>query len=401
MKSRMRGKKILLAISGGISAYKMPDVVHGWMKAGCEVEIMMTEAAEKFVSPLSLSTLTGRRVWFERDFLSAEHGWKIPHIKLTERADILVVAPCTANVLRICAQGDGSTLIGASVLACTKPKILFPAMNSNMLENGATQEHMKRAEELGFEIAESEEGLLACGYIGKGRLPSSEVIDSYIERALYPKKDLAGKKVLVTAGPTHEYIDPVRYISNPSSGKMGFEVARNAYYRGAEVVLVSGPVNIAPPFGVRVIETVSARQMYDACIAEAPECSIIVKAAAVGDFRAADMKAHKIKRRKGEPMTVELVQNPDIAAELGRRKKLGQVLIGFAAETDDLIENAKRKIESKNLDMIAVNDILAKDAGFKTDTNRVSLITADGKRFDIAGTKDEVAEAILDRAAEL
>lgn len=399
MKRRTGSKNILLGISGGIAAYKMPDMVHGWVKAGCEVEIILTEAAENFVSPLVLSTLTGKRVWLERDFLSAEQGWKIPHIALTDWADVFVVAPCTANVLRVCAQGDGSTLLGASLLACAKPKLFFPAMNCNMLENGATRDNIRIIREMGCEVIEPESGILACGYEGKGRLPSEAVINACIERALTSKKDLCGKKVLVTAGPTHEFIDPVRYIGNPSSGKMGYAVARAAYRRGADAVLVSGPSNLEPPYGVRLVPVISADEMYEACMAEAPDSDIVVKAAAVGDFRAAKTSVQKIKRGDADKFTLELVQNRDIAAALGREKREGQIIVGFAAETENLESNALGKMRSKKLDMIAVNDVSADDAGFAAETNKIVLLDSGGGREEISGTKDEVAEAILDRAA--
>ena len=216
-----RPKRILFGVSGGIAAYKAPDVLHGWVKLGFEVETVLTEAAEQFVSPLALSTLSKRRVWRERDFLSAEYGWQIPHISLTDWADLFVIAPCTANVLRAAAQGDGSTLLGAALLANTKPLLLFPAMNGKMLASGPVQEHIKILKERGAEIIDPDSGLLACGYEGKGRMPSAAVINDYIMRALCDKKDFAGRRVAVTAGPTHEYIDPVRFISNPSSGKDG------------------------------------------------------------------------------------------------------------------------------------------------------------------------------------
>lgn len=396
-----QGKKILLGVSGGIAAYKAPDILRRWVKAGCEVEVILTESAEQFVSPLVISTLTHKRCWLERDFLSREEGWKIPHISLTDWCDIFVVAPCTANVLRQCSDGDGSTLIGAAMLACAKPMLLFPAMNSKMLNNAATQRYMRCVSEMGREIVDPDEGMLACGYEGKGRLPSYEVIDAHVWRALYPRKDMSGMKVLVTAGPTHEYIDPVRFISNPSSGKMGCEIARNAWYRGAEVTLVRGPVALQPLEGVTTVDVVSAQEMYEACIKAAPDMDVIIKAAAVGDFRPAGKTAHKIKRKDGESLSLELEQNRDIAAELGRRKKEGQILVGFAAETDDLVANAQKKVTAKNLDMIAINDVLAPGAGFALDTNTIKILGANGYRRDAAGSKECVAEALLDAVMEI
>ena len=391
-----RNRRILFGITGGIAAYKAPDILRGWRREGCEVEVILSRSAEEFVSPLVLSTLAGRKIWCERDFLSAQDGWQIPHITLTEWAEVFVVAPCTANGLRICAQGDGSTLLGAAMLANRNPMVIFPAMNPNMLQNPAVKANIDTIKAMGHKVVDPDSGMLACGYEGKGRLPESSVIYEHVWQALSPKKDLIGMKVMVTAGPTHEYIDPVRYISNPSSGKMGYALARAAWYRGADVTLVSGPVSIQRPEGVRVIDVVSAEQMYEACIKEAPEMDIIIKAAAVGDFRAEEEMKQKLKRRDGEPLTVTFVQNRDIAAELGRMKKDGQMLIGFAAETEDLTANAQKKMIAKNLDMIACNDVLANGAGFASDTNTLMIMTKGGSEVEFSGTKDDVADTLLD-----
>lgn len=389
-------RRILFGISGGIAAYKAPDILHGWIKAGCEVETILTANAERFVSPLVLSTLSGRRVWREGDFMSSEEGWKIPHISLTDWADVFVVAPCTANVLKMCAEGDGGTLLGAAMLAHKKPMVLFPAMNSNMLSHPATQRNIKAVRDMGRDVVDPDSGMLACGCEGKGRLPEKDVVYEHVWKALCPKKDMAGMKILVTAGPTHEYIDPVRYISNPSSGKMGFALARAAWYRGAEVTLVTGPVNLTPPDGIKVVNIVSAEQMYNACIEAAPDMDVIIKAAAVGDFRAKEECRQKIKRKDEEPLTLTLIQNRDIAAELGRMKKPGQLLVGFAAETQNLIKNAQKKMAAKNLDMIAANDVLANGAGFASDTNSLMIMTRGGVEVEFSGTKDDVADALLD-----
>lgn len=391
-----RNRRILFGVTGGIAAYKAPDILRGWRKEGCEVDVILSRSAEEFVSPLVLSTLTGRKVWRENDFLSAEEGWKIPHITLTERAEVFVIAPCTANGLRICAQGDGSTLLGAAMLANRNPMVIFPAMNSNMLQNPAVRANIDTIRTMGHIVVDPDSGMLACGYEGKGRLPDNSVIYEHVWHALSPKKDLSGMRVMVTAGPTHEYIDPVRYISNPSSGRMGYAIAKAAWYRGADVTLVSGPVSIQRPEGVRVIDVVSADQMYEACIREAPSMDIIIKAAAVGDFRAEEEMKQKLKRRDGEPLTVTFVQNRDIAAELGRMKREGQLLIGFAAETQDLIANAQKKMIAKNLDMIACNDVLANGAGFASNTNTLMIMTKGGSEVEFSGTKDDVADTLLD-----
>lgn len=391
-----RPKRILFGVSGGIAAYKAPDVLHGWVKLGCEVETILTEAAEQFVSPLVLSTLSKRRVWRERDFLSAEHGWQIPHISLTDWADLFVIAPCTANVLRVAAQGDGSTLLGAALLANTKPLLIFPAMNGKMLASGPVQEHIEVLKERGAEIVDPDSGLLACGYEGKGRMPSAAVINDYVMRALCGKKDFAGLRVAVTAGPTHEYIDPVRFISNPSSGKMGYAIAEVAWRRGADVTLITGPTALRRPAGVNIVEVVSADEMFDACMSASEKADVIVKAAAVGDYKAAERAEQKIKRGGMDTLTLELVQNRDIAAELGRRKRPGQLLVGFAAETQNVIENAQKKMAEKNLDMIVSNDVLAPGAGFAVDTNVITIMTRGAEPVRFSGTKEESASRILD-----
>ena len=397
----LRPKRILFGVSGGIAAYKAPDVLHGWVKLGCEVETILTEAAEQFVSPLALSTLSKRRVWRERDFLSAEYGWQIPHISLTDWCDLFVIAPCTANVLRVAAQGDGSTLLGAALLANTKPLLLFPAMNGKMLASGPVQEHIEILKERGAEVVDPDSGLLACGYEGKGRMPSAAVINDYVMRALCDKKNLAGLRIAVTAGPTHEYIDPVRYISNPSSGKMGYAIAEEAWRRGAEVTLITGPSALRRPAGLNVVDVINADEMFDACMSAAESADVIIKAAAVGDYRTAERAEQKIKRGGKDTMTLELVQNRDIAAELGRRKRPGQLLVGFAAETQNVIENAQKKMSEKNLDMIVSNDVLAPGAGFAVDTNSVTIMARGAEPVRFSGTKEEAASRILDSVSAL
>lgn len=400
-----RNKKILLGISGGIAAYKTPELVRAWVKAECEVEVILTAAACALVSPLALSTLSKRRAWVEGDLLSGENGWRIPHITLADWADVFVVAPCTANVLRMAAAGDSNTLLGAALLACTAPILLFPAMNVHMWENPATKENARIASENGCRVVDPDAGDLACGYEGKGRLPSVDAILDETWAALCPKKDLAGKKVLITAGPTHEYIDPVRFISNPSSGRMGYALAREARYRGADVVLVTGPSNEPPPPAVRVRRVTSAMEMLDACLDEQRDSDVVIKAAAVGDYRAKVCSGQKIKRGGVPELNIGLVQNPDIASELSARKSPGQLLVGFAAETENIEENARRKIEQKGLDMIVSNDVLAPGAGFGTDTNRVRVYFAEryGKDApeEIFGDKGNVASQIWDQVARV
>lgn len=389
---------MLFGISGGISAYKAPQIVRALRSYNCEVEIILTEAAEKFVAPLVLSTLAERKVWRQSDFLNPEEGWKIPHIKLADWAEVAVVAPATANVLRRAALGEAETLLGAALLATCAPVLIFPAMNVHMWEHKATQEHVGRLRELGYFVFEPEEGELACGYEGKGRLPSVDIILEEIWRSLCPKKDLKGKHVLVTAGPTWEFIDPVRFLSNPSSGKMGYAMARTAWYRGAEVVLVSGPVGLPQPHWAHLVSATSAEEMGRAVMEHLSWADVIVKAAAVSDFRAEERKSQKIKRQGRDKLDLQLVQNPDIAAAVGLNKRQDQLLIGFAAESEGLLGNARSKMARKGLDMIVVNDITAPGAGFASDTNVVKVLDPKGVIAELKGSKEAVAEAIWEIA---
>jgi phosphopantothenoylcysteine decarboxylase/phosphopantothenate--cysteine ligase len=399
-----RDKKILLGVSGGIAAYKTPELVRAWVKAGCEVEVILTDTAAKLVSPLALSTLSKRRAWRNSDFTSDELGWTIPHITLSAWADVLVVAPCTANALRMAAAGGASTLLGAAMLACEAPQLFFPAMNTHMWANPATKANARTVTERGHRVIDPDSGALACGYEGQGRLPSAEAIVDETWFSLCGKKDFAGKKILVTAGPTHEYIDPARFISNPSTGKMGYALASEARYRGADVMLVSGPVSIRRPSGVRVVDVTSADEMRDACMAELANCDVIIKAAAVGDYRAKNYSGQKIKRGDSAEMRLDLAANADIAAEMGKIKKPGQILAGFAAETENTAENAMAKLEAKCLDLVIANDVSAEGAGFASDTNSVEIFFAarHGKKpQSISGSKWEAASGILDAIASI
>ena len=399
MTSRNAGKRVLLGITGGIAAYKTPELVHRLTKAGCEVEVIMTRAAERFVAPLALSTLSGRRVWREDDdFLSAEHGFEIPHIRLPEWADVFVVAPCTANTASDMANGKADGIIGAAFLAAKCPVLIFPAMNENMYNHPATAENLKRLSGYGAKVVEPDSGPLACGSSGKGRMPEPEDIAEEIFRAAEPVHDLDGVHVLVAAGPTREYLDPARFISNPSTGKMGLAMARAAWYRGADVRVVLGPVEAPRTLhGLDVIRVVSALEMRDAVMDNLPWSDFIVKAAAVGDYRAKERAERKVKREGHDTVSLELTQNPDIAAEVGAKKKSSQTLVGFAAETDDLLKNAKGKMERKGLDFILVNDILGKDSGFASDTNTLRMLSRDGDvEKEFFGAKEDVARDVWD-----
>ena len=391
-------RNIVFAVTGGISAYKVPEILRALLKEGSAVEIVMTEEAENFVSPLVLSTLLAKPVWRQVDFLSPERGWEIPHVTLADWADLIIVAPATADSLARAAQGEAWSLLGALLLAAKCPVLFFPAMNVHMWEHPATKSNVAILADMGYRIAEPESGDLACGYNAKGRLPSKEAIMHEIWKTLCPSNDLRGKKVLVTAGPTWEFLDPVRFLSNPSSGKMGFAMARTAWYRGANVTVVCGPVSFPDTYGLTIIPVVSAMDMLEAVLSELPAHEYIVKAAAVGDYRSASISQQKIKRSDRGNFTLELVQNPDIAFQIGTRKKTGQILIGFAAESQDLVKNASVKMEKKNLDFIIANDITASDAGFQSDTNKVQIMrpSVSGPVCSIEGTKEEVAFKIWD-----
>ena len=380
-------RKILLGITGGIAAYKIPQLVRLITKANCHAEIIMTDSAKNFVAPMTLGTLSGRDVWTDSDF-----GRTIPHIKLTQWADVFVIAPCTANTLAKIAHGLADNLLTSAVIAASCSVLVFPAMNDRMYESPAVQENIAILKRRGVFVAEPDAGALACGTSGKGRMPEPEEIMHEIFRALCPVHDMSGKHVLVTAGPTHEYIDPVRYISNPSSGKMGVAVARSAWYRGADVRVIAGPVDV-DGYDLDVVRVVSAQEMLEAVRANLDWADYVVKTAAVGDYRAKKFSSSKIKREGRDSLTLELVQNPDIAAEVGRLKRSGQVLIGFAAETGNVIDHAREKLARKNLDYILANDVLADGAGFRVDTNTLRLIPRDPAKPEqtFTGLKEDIA----------
>lgn len=382
-------RKILLGITGGIAAYKIPELVRLITKANCEVEIIMTEAAKKFVAPMTLATLSKRKVWTDDDF---DHT--IPHIRLSEWADVFVIAPCTANTAAKISLGIADNLLTSTVSASKCPVIVFPAMNERMYKNDAVQENLENIDNIrhGYYLIDPDIGQLACGTSGKGRMPEPREIMHEIFRGLCPVNDMYGKKVLVTAGPTHEYIDPVRFISNPSSGKMGLAMARAAWYRGADVKIIAGPVDL-DTYGMEIEHVVSAEDMFKAVEDNLKWARYIVKAAAVGDFKAKDFRAQKIKREGREVINLKLIQNPDIAAAVGKLKRKSQTLIGFAAETDNVAENARAKLARKNLDYILANDVLAEGSGFQSDTNSLRLIPSDENEPEhvLSGLKEDIA----------
>lgn len=394
----LKGKCVILGVTGGIAAYKAAELLRLLVKADAEVHVVMTRSAQEFVTPLTFQTLSGNPVHMELFNLIQEQ--EIGHISLADRADLILVAPSTANLIGKVANGIADDLLTTTIMA-SKAKILFaPAMNSNMWDNPLYQENQVKLEALGYHFIEPIYGDLACGWQGQGKLPDPQEIFNSVQHLL-GNHDLAGKTVLVTAGPTREEIDPVRFLSNHSSGKMGYAIARAASNRGARVVLVSGPVNLPEPKGVKTIQVGSAQEMYQVAMAQAEYADLIIKAAAVADFRPLTRGDQKVKKGRSETMTVELQRNPDILAELGQKKGV-RVLVGFAAETEELLKHAREKLTAKNLDMIVANDVTQEGAGFDGDTNIVRLLTADGNVEELPKlSKDEVAEILLDRAVTL
>ena len=380
MNNWKKGRKILLCVTGGIAAYKIPSLVRIITKNNCETEIIMTRSAQSFVSKLTLETLSGRKVWTDDSFDSS-----IPHIKLSEWAEVIAVAPCTADTLAKISHGIADNLLTSTIIASSCPVVIFPAMNSKMYNNPATLANIETLKARGVKVVDPSSGLLACGDSGKGRMPEPDQIFHELLRSLCVH-DMAGKNVLVTAGPTHEYIDPVRYISNPSTGKMGASMARSAWYRGANVKVIAGPVDI-DSYGLDVTHVTTAGEMLDSVLKNISWADYIVKAAAVGDYRAKEISPLKLKREGKDTLTLELVQNADISAEAGRMKREGQMLIGFAAETDNISENARGKLARKNLDCILANDV----SGFASDTNTIRMIRRKGNEEIFTGLKDDIA----------
>ncbi len=394
----LKGKFITLGVTGSIAAYKAAEVASLLAKAGADVHVIMTAGACKFVAPATFAALTGNPV--HTDLFGGAGGRLIPHIELA-KAHLLVVAPATANILAKAAHGLGDDLLSATILAAKGPVLFCPAMNVQMYRNPATQANIAALKRYGHRVLEPGRGQLACGEQGEGRLPEPEEIFEEIARLLGPAQDMRGLRVLVTAGGTREPIDPVRFISNYSSGKMGYALARAAAARGAAVTLVSAPTALAPPGGVQVVFVETAQQMYEAVLEHFPQADIVVKAAAVADYRPAKTAEQKIKK-EGETLVIELERNPDILFELGRRKQPHQVLVGFAAETENLLANARRKLAEKNADLLVANDVTRPGAGFGADTNIVKLIYRSGETVDLPlMEKTALADRILDAALSL
>lgn len=385
-------KNIVVGVTGGIAAYKTVDVVSRLKKLSYNVDVVMTKSAQEFVTPLTFQTLSKNRVIC--DMFEKCDKFDVEHISLALKADAFLICPATANILGKVANGIADDFLSTTIMATKAPVVFALGMNTNMYENPIVQANIKKLKEYGYQFIDADDGLLACGTSGKGRLAEPDVIVDKV-REVVTKKDLSGKNVLVSAGPTMEAIDPVRFISNHSSGKMGYEIARAAMYRGASVTLVTGKTNLKAPNCVNVINITSAKDMYDAVISEFDKADIVIKAAAVADYKPKNVKDEKIKK-SDDNMCIELEKNPDILKELGE-KKTKQVLVGFCMETQDLIENATKKLKSKNLDFIVANNLKVEGAGFGTDTNVVSIIDKDGNKTDYEKmSKFDLANIILD-----
>lgn len=389
----LKGKTVILGVTGGIAAYKSAWLTSLLVKAGADVQVIMTEHAREFIAPLTFEALTNQRC--HTDTFDRNHEYSTEHVSLASRADAVIIAPATANVIAKLACGIADDMLTTTVLACDCPKIVVPAMNTRMYENPVTQDNLEKLRKYGVTVVEPAAGRLACGDVGKGKMPEPDVLFQYVLMACAFEKDMAGKKVLVTAGPTQERIDPVRYITNHSTGRMGYSIAKICALRGAEVTLVTGQTALEPPLFVDVVPVVSARDMYEAVVERSGEMDVIIKAAAVADYRPAVTSDEKIKKSDGD-MDIDMERTDDILGYLGSCKKPGQFLCGFSMETQNMLENSRAKLRKKNLDMIVANNLKVKGAGFGTDTNVVTIITADMEKELELMSKDEVAARLLD-----
>ena len=395
----LTGINIVLGVTGGIAAYKSAEIVSRLRHSGANVHVIMTKNATEFIAPLTFQTLSANQV--VTDTFATPEYWSVEHVALAKLADVFVIAPATANILAKMANGIADDMLSTTVLATKAPVVAAPAMNTGMWTAPATIQNIRVLRERGVEIIGPESGMLACGDEGTGRMSEPEQIVRRIEELLGKKNDFAGKRLLVTAGATRERLDPVRFISNDSSGKMGFAIAEAARDRGAEVTLIKGNTTAFVPSGVKIVDVESAEDLLKVMKKEAPKQDVIIQAAAVADYRPEKISASKIKKADGEPMTLRLVENPDIAKVIGSEKKKGQIFVGFAAETDHVIKHAKEKLTAKNLDMIVANDVTKPGAGFNTDTNIAALITQKGTREFPLMSKRQLADVILDAINEL
>ena len=390
----LKNKYVVLGVTGSIAAYKAASLASALTKLHCDVQVIMTANAANFINPVTFETLTGRKCLvdtFDRNF-----SFEVEHISVAKRADLVLVAPASANVIGKLAHGIADDMLTTTLMACTCPKLISPAMNTAMYENPVLQDNLRLLEKYGYQIIEPASGHLACGDSGKGKMPEPDELLSWVLKEIAYKKDLTGKKILVTAGPTQESIDPVRFITNHSSGKMGYAIARAAMLRGADVTLVTGPVSIAPPPFVRVVPVLSAEDMFQAVTSVSDRQDAVIKAAAVADYTPLSVSDQKVKKKDGE-MNIELKRTKDILKFLGEHKPDGQFLCGFSMETENMLRNSRKKLEQKHVDMIVANSLRTSGAGFGTDTNVVTLITRDGEEELPLMSKDEVAHQILNR----
>lgn len=386
------GKTVVLGVSGSIAAYKIASLASRLVQAGADVHVLMTKNAVNFINPITFETLTSHKCLvdtFDRNF-----EYSVEHVALAKKADIFMLAPASANVIAKVAHGLADDMLTTTFLACRCPKLISPAMNTAMYENPVTQDNIALCKKYGMTVIEPAEGHLACGDGGRGKMPEPELLFDWIDFTVGWEKDLAGKKVLVTAGPTQERLDPVRYLTNRSSGKMGYAIAKVAAYRGAEVTLVSGPTGLDVPLGVKRVDVVSAKDMFEAVTAVSDEEDIIIKAAAVADYRPVSYSNEKMKKKDSE-LTIELDRTQDILAWLGAHKREGQFLCGFSMETQNMLENSRLKMQKKNLDMICANNLKVPGAGFAGDTNVVTIITKNFEKKLPLQSKEAVADALL------
>ena len=394
----LKGKTVLLGVTGSIAAYKIAYLASALKKLHAQVHVLMTRNATNFINPITFETLTGNKCLvetFDRNF-----QFQVEHVSIAKQADVVMVAPASANVIGKLAHGIADDMLTTTVMACKCKKIISPAMNTNMYENPVVQDNLKILKHYGYEVIEPASGYLACGDTGAGKMPEPETLKEHILREIAREKDLKGQKILVTAGPTQESIDPVRYITNHSSGKMGYAIAREAMLRGAEVTLVSGPCAITPPPFIKVVPIVTARDMFEAVTSVSREQDIIIKAAAVADYRPAVVYNEKVKKKDGQ-MSIELEKTDDILQYLGEHKQPGQFLCGFSMETQNMIGNSRAKLQKKNLDMVAANNLKVAGAGFQGDTNVLTLITQDEDVSLQLMSKEDAAGLILDKILSL
>lgn len=390
----LEGKTVLLGVTGSIAAYKIAYLASALKKLHADVHVLMTKNATNFINPITFESLTGNKCLvdtFDRNF-----QFQVEHVSIAKKADVVMIAPASANVIGKLAHGIADDMLTTTVIACKCKKIISPAMNTNMFENPIVQDNLKILEHYGYEVIQPASGYLACGDTGAGKMPEPQTLLAYIEKEIACKKDLKGKKILVTAGPTQEAIDPVRYITNHSSGKMGYSIAKAAMLRGADVTLVSGRTAIEPPMFVEVVPIVTAKEMFDAVTSVSDEQDIIIKAAAVADYRPAVVSSEKVKKKDGE-MSIALERTDDILKYLGEHKKENQFLCGFSMETQNMVSNSRAKLEKKNLDMIAANNVKEKGAGFQGDTNVLTLITQEEETPLQLMSKEDAANQLLDK----